>query len=547
MLGDKILNKDLFGLNLNLDLVQKTDSNLDSLKLKLDKLKSRTEVIGDLFSDKGKGDDKGKGKVEEKIKQLEAYFYQLNKIKDLEFEISILKSQENIDTDLITSKLKEQQHLLHLLNETRRQDLKNIEEKLKLNADDVDLLNEQRRLVDLINTTSLEWYVVNKDIKGLLEDQKKLLEDQNKLRQKMYEDYSVDMKNLLEATEKLLKQQNEDYKEQLEIRKDSLALAKKEADLQAELSDLSKDKSDMEEELFQLRLDGSKDNNSRILELEDKLSQKTTDINKKLEDDAYNRKVEILDSEINDIDSYLSDEVAMRKDALDKINEAFKSGNEELFGELIGWNNKYGTSIESDIVNMWSKAETALGAYQAKLGVMDFSSAINTNVGDMDFSLNDSEIEYQMELNGSKWHTAKTNAEKQTYVEKNELLAKSLSYNVDKVGGSWYNRDTGIKLYGTGGRLTEPELMIGGDVKETMITDRQMPSFLQEALRVAMPKMNIPMFSKAVSQGDSSSVVNLNFSGNIDSETRVNDIVRKVTSAMKNTSNNRGNKTISVL
>lgn len=376
------------------------------------------------------------------------------------------------------------------------------------------------------------------------------LKEQSKIQREMHMKNHEAMNELLEATVKLIRQENEDYISQLETRKKSLAVAREEFNLQKTLANMAKDKSDLEEELMMLRLDGSENNNRRILEIEEELAKKQDEIDETLEEDAYKRKVDILDDEIDATQEFLNKDGLIRQEALDRLNEAFKDGTDELMNELIQWNDIYGSSIESDIVNMWEEAQDALADYIDMLGDISFSEALEFSgtAG----SGNDRDILSKMDANAEAWR----NAEKDTGLtgealkeykdnlhRKNRVLSSSLSEPVeyDSHSGNWSYVSSGKKAFANGGRVYgATDAIVGeGGMPETIINDSQMPSFLTEALRVAVPRID---FGSLSSTGNSSSFgdINVMIKGNIDSDSRVKQLGNEISKVLKNAANNRG-------
>ena len=347
--------------------------------------------------------------------------------------------------------------------------------------------------------------------------------------------------DLIDMTVDLIEKENELYKDQLSDRKEALKLAEDEADLQKELAGLNKDRAKLESELMKLKLDKSQNNNAKILELEEELSKQKLTITEKLEDDAYNEKVKVLDEEIDAVDSYLDKEGVVRQDAMDRINEDFKNGTNELFNDLINYNDVYGTSIESDISGAWDSATAAMTKYSEGLSTISTSGVLG--------AINTKKLESQMALNSANWYLTDSQGEKDDLHSANKILASQLSG-----GTSSFNSGTGewdIPKHGKGGYFDKEHLAIVGDTAESIIPDTKMGGFISEAVERMQLNQNAKMVSSIGSGDNSSTTIQslITIHGNVDEKImpKLQNAANDIADAFKNTGNLKGFKTIDIM
>lgn len=128
---------------------------------------------------------------------------------------------------------------------------------------------------------------------------------------------------------------------------------------------------DIQQKLNQLQFDDSAWAQKRRLELTEEL----TDAQKELDDfekehalksaqDQLDRLYEIQEKELNAQTEALEKEEDNAKLLRDKAIEDIKNGNEELFREMLEWNNQYGDGIEDTIKTAWENAYKALLEYK---------------------------------------------------------------------------------------------------------------------------------------------------------------------------------------
>jgi len=441
-------------------------------------------------------------------KEKEEYISSQTIMNKLLNEYVLIQGKIAIGQDLYgdqIKKIKEIQSELHRLNNTDRDRLLTLKENTE----------EYDETLQDVNDRSEEWLqwqvkliAINKELANVLK-QDNIESLQNYMAE--LEESQKSLNGLIDKTVDLIKKENELYKEQLSDRKESLSLAKDELDLQKELKEANEDKSKLEFKLVQLKLDTSQNNQSRILEVEEQLAVKSLEIQDKLSKEAYDKKIQALDDEIESVDDYLSKEGILREDAMNRINVAFTSGNKKLFDDLILFNNVYGNSIESDVVNMWNSAETALRKYGDALQAIDIMSSMDT--------MSDKLIRTQMSLNSANWGDASKEGRTALHddnVRLNRLLTNPMDYNAPT--GEWRKSNS-----------TSPVINKG----------------------FSMPAINSPSGSSvfnSTSPTSSLSIANLvTVEGSIDKDFDISSLVNKIISEVANITNVKGFNSISTM
>lgn len=189
-------------------------------------------------------------------------------------------------------------------------------------------------------------------------------------------DFRIDMieqelKDEKEALDDRLDALKEFYDKQKEMLQDSYD----EEEYLEEQAEKRKAVSDIELELKSLEYDNSAWAQKRKLELQEELAEAQKDLSKfekekALEmaqeslDDQYDIQEKAVEKETDLIDDKLDNQKYLRDQALEDI----RNGSVELFEEMIAYNDKYGTAISEDIVEMWEEAYKALKKYKELYG-----------------------------------------------------------------------------------------------------------------------------------------------------------------------------------
>lgn len=344
------------------------------------------------------------------------------------------------------------------------------------------------------------------------------------------------LNNLLDKTVDLIRQRKEDEKDILEMQKEALDISKEQYEFSKKQAEIGDEMSDIETKIAEISMDTSREGNILRQQLEEELLEKKSEMDELVYDKSVDVQEDALDKQIDNIDKYLSEEGSLISDAMEELNRAFSEEGSDLMGELIKWNQLYGTSIESDITSAWKSASSAMESYRASAsGTATFGEALNSISKD----LSDSEIIEKMAERGQQWKETEDTDLRNELASANEADAKKLSFDVYKKNGTWYNTSTGLPIYDNGGRFQGEGLepVLAGGVPETMITDTQMPSFLKEALNVAIPKINYDNIP-TVSGGTNNYFT---ITGNsFDSNDRVKQVAKEVAKQFSRNSKRRG-------
>lgn len=204
------------------------------------------------------------------------------------------------------------------------------------------------------------------------EAQKQAFEKQRDL----YEEQQESVKGLLEATEELIKHEQEGQKKILEARKASLEALKDEQEFKDQMQKKTKALADLEFALKMAERDTTESGLAKQIELRQQIADAKEEITKDENDLAFELKQKELDDEIDAIEEYLDKTGKVTADAMERIEKDIKNGTTVLKEELIKWNRLYGTSIDSDITNMWESASTAFSRFSDTIRTSGLASVM---------------------------------------------------------------------------------------------------------------------------------------------------------------------------
>lgn len=225
--------------------------------------------------------------------------------------------------------------------------------------------------------------------KSALEDKKKALEDTKD----GYENAIDSIKSLIDWTENYIKQTKEDEIDALEDKKqsvDDLIESQKEL-LQAQKDEYNwnKEISDKQNSVAKnalaasiASLDDSSAGKKSYKEAIDTLSESRSDMTDTLYEHSIDTRMEALDklkeqsdeyydSEIDKINEFLNDEVALYKAACSMID----NDGGELYGNLLNYCKTYTTTSEAEFNYMWTSAKSAMQEYN--IANLDTFSLLN--------------------------------------------------------------------------------------------------------------------------------------------------------------------------
>lgn len=240
------------------------------------------------------------------------------------------------------------------------------------------------------------------DAKNALEDQKDALEDVKD----GYDDAIDSIKDLIDWVQDYIKHVKNDEIDALEAKKDAIDDL---IEAQKDLLNAEKDEHDWQNTIADKQNTVAKDAlAASIASLDDssagKKAQKQTaetlansrkDIIDELYDHSIDERLDYLDTlkdeqdayydeQIDKINDYLNDEVQLYKDACSMID----NDNGTLYNKLLTYCKKYTTTTESEFVNMWTSAQTALSSYNtANLGTFDLLNNLQSRIYEVDSAI----------------------------------------------------------------------------------------------------------------------------------------------------------------
>jgi len=192
--------------------------------------------------------------------------------------------------------------------------------------------------------------------------------------EKAYQDLlkmTIDMlKDKANAEKDALKDELNGYKDIIDARKEILDQMKDEKDYQDELSEKNKELTDIDNELLELQFDNSEEAKSKRLLLEEEKAKKLKEIEdaqfdnsideqKNALDQEYDNYKEYIDAKIKELDNYLSESGTLTQEAIQLL--ADKSST--FYQELIEWNRRFGTGVDTDVTGKWTTAFNTIVTY----------------------------------------------------------------------------------------------------------------------------------------------------------------------------------------
>lgn len=245
-----------------------------------------------------------------------------------------------------------------------------------------------------------------------------------------------------------LEKEKESYREIIEAKKELLQLSKEQEDHEDDVADKLKEIAKLQSRIDQLSLDDSREAQAEKKQLEEELSELQKDFADSQADYAYNTQIDALDKELEAFEEAKDDEIKEQEEMLDSAEELYQAAVERItenwgdnwegfYQELLGWNNEYGSTLETELTSAWDAATAAAQRYgsiaAAITGVND-----NTKLGS--FGDTDSIIS-SMGQNAISWLTASSN-ERTALEEANRQLASQYeSLTGEKLtisNGIWY-------------------------------------------------------------------------------------------------------------
>ena len=214
-----------------------------------------------------------------------------------------------------------------------------------------------------------------------------ILKDANSHLDDLYDQQLDALDDLIDKTKDMIKQEVEDqcdalekqidkYNEIIDLKKKLLEDSQKEADYEDEVAEKIKAISDLQTRIAQLQLEiNANPNDSRAAQAEQrKLQQELADLQKdlqKTQDEHYRDSLDArLDEEAEAFEKQKEDEIDKLKETIDSEAKLYEKAIErindqwgDLYQQLLQYNRKYGSGIDSDITKAWEVAKDAVDKY----------------------------------------------------------------------------------------------------------------------------------------------------------------------------------------
>lgn len=297
------------------------------------------------------------------------------------------------------------------------------------------------------------------DAKSALEEKKSALEDTKS----GYEDAINSIKDLIDWTEKYIKQTKQDEIDALEEQKqkiDDLIDSKKEL-LQAEKDEYEWNKEISEKQntvasdalsAAAASLDDSSAGQKSYKEASDTLSDSRSDLYDSLYTHEIDTRIEALDAlkeqndqyyeeQIESINEFLNDEVALHKAACSMID----NDNGTLYSKLLNYARTYTTTTDAEFNYMWSSAKSAMQNYNtANLDTFSLLNNLQSRIYEVDGAIDniaDSISSYEDKISGVQSKLDNLTNSAKTSIETINNLVDSLEpyWSVSHNGRMFYS------------------------------------------------------------------------------------------------------------
>ena len=262
-----------------------------------------------------------------------------------------------------------------------------------------------------------------------------------------------------EQVEQLEEQKNA-YQELIELKKRLLEDADDEADYEREVAERVKEIAKLQERITQLQLDDSREAKAEREALEEELAQKQQELADYQADyatdaaidaldeqsDAYS---ETIDEEIEAVRRQVEDEVALREEAIRRIDQDYA----EMMENVRGYFERLGITIDEELLQKLTQGldlVSQFGDYNSAVDGIGQTPGMDAGgAGGAAGSAQITTLVEQMKRNSEAWHTAKASgdlAEKTRLVQENERIAQflrstfGLDIYKDAAQGVWYIR-----------------------------------------------------------------------------------------------------------
>lgn len=292
-----------------------------------------------------------------------------------------------------------------------------------------------------------------KDYKSALDDVLKLVEDLIK----------YEHEQMVDA----LEDQRDAYQALIDKKKELLQQTKDEEDYESNVSKKLKEISRIQDQINRLSLDDSREAAAKRAQLEEELAGLQEDLASYVGDYVSGKNEETLDKAAEDYSQYIDERIKKVEDEISSEEKLYRAAIERinsdwggLYQDILDWNYKAGSSIESEIIEKWALASEAVQRYGSFVAAAQATAAGNSlgdsfsydydqSAGDPAATAAANSIVERMKANAAAWHGASKSEQARLSAE-NEQLAQQLAQYVgamptkDRSGVWWLN---GQKLF----------------------------------------------------------------------------------------------------
>lgn len=292
-----------------------------------------------------------------------------------------------------------------------------------------------------------------KDYKSALDDVLKLVEDLIK----------YEHEQMVDA----LEDQRDAYQALIDKKKELLQQTKDEEDYESNVSKKLKEISRIQDQINRLSLDDSREAAAKRASLEEELADLQESLADYIGDYTSGKNEETLDKAAEDYSQYIDERIKKVEDEISSEEKLYRAAIERinsdwggLYQDILDWNYKAGSSIESEIIEKWGLASEAVQRYGSFVAAAQATAAGNSlgdsfsydydqSAGDPAATAAANTIVERMKANAAAWHGASKSEQARLSAE-NEQLAQQLAQYVgamptkDHSGVWWLN---GQKLF----------------------------------------------------------------------------------------------------
>lgn len=292
-----------------------------------------------------------------------------------------------------------------------------------------------------------------KDYKSALDDVLKLVEDLIK----------YEHEQMVDA----LEDQRDAYQALIDKKKELLQQTKDEEDYESNVSKKLKEISRIQDQINRLSLDDSREAAAKRASLEEELADLQESLADYIGDYTSGKNEETLDKAAEDYSQYIDERIKKVEDEISSEEKLYRAAIERinsdwggLYQDILDWNYKAGSSIESEIIEKWALASEAVQRYGSFVAAAQATAAGNSlgdsfsydydqSAGDPAATAAANTIVERMKANAAAWHGASKSEQARLSAE-NEQLAQQLAQYVgamptkDHSGVWWLN---GQKLF----------------------------------------------------------------------------------------------------